>query len=145
MVLGPSGVWFLIVIRPSGVQLWVIKRSDNRKARVQFDYHEYNYWQNWTTRSPVTNLSYPFQFLEKQIHLEQISSVETKSSVKNSSILEIPGPVFLWKNGCCYGYRDHFCDWWLSWVDLYDWLLQLSGYRYPITANCPITTVQNDQ
>ena len=35
-------------------------------------------------------INQPFQFLKKQIHLEQMSPVETMSSVKNSSILEIP-------------------------------------------------------
>ena len=42
-------------------------------------------------------------------------------------------PVFLWIIGCCYGHCDHFCDWWISWVD-FVWLaastvrLQVSSY-----------------
>ena len=32
-----------------------------------------------------------------------------------------------------------------GWVDLYDSLLQLFNYRCPITANCPITAVQNEK
>ena len=27
-------------------------------------------------------------------------------------------PVFLWIRGCCHGYFDHFCDLWISLVDL---------------------------
>ena len=57
--------------------------------------------------------------------------------------------VFLWINGCCYGYCDQFCDWWIK----------LSGpsmigcFHCPITGvwlqptvqlHCPITTVQTD-
>ena len=39
----------------------------------------------------------------------------------------------LWISGCCYGYFDHFCDYWISWVDLL-WFatltvwLQMSDY-----------------
>ena len=33
----------------------VITKSDDRAAGVQFVYHEYDYRQNWTTRSRITN------------------------------------------------------------------------------------------
>ena len=33
----------------------VITKSDDRAAGVRFVYHEYDYRQNWTTRSLVTN------------------------------------------------------------------------------------------
>ena len=33
----------------------VITKSDDRAAGVRFVYHEYDYRQNWTTRSSVTN------------------------------------------------------------------------------------------
>ena len=33
----------------------VITKLDDRAAGVRFVYHEYDYRQNWTTRSPVTN------------------------------------------------------------------------------------------
>ena len=49
MVIGPNGVQF---------GLWAYKwltKSDGRKAGVQFVNHEYDYRQNWTTQSPVTN------------------------------------------------------------------------------------------
>ena len=61
------------------------------------------------------------------------------SQVKNSSILEI----------FQFSFPDEWLLLWLLWsmlwlVDLaewtyYDWLLQLSNHRYPITANHPIT------
>ena len=48
-------------------------------------------------------------------------------------------PVFLRISGCCYGYGDQFCvvDF-AEWTE-YDWLLQLSDYRGPVTTNCLIT------
>ena len=33
----------------------VITKSDDRAAGVRFVYHEYDYRQNWTTRSLITN------------------------------------------------------------------------------------------
>ena len=33
----------------------VIAKSDDRAAGVRFVYHEYDYRQNWTTRSLITN------------------------------------------------------------------------------------------
>ena len=33
----------------------VITKSDDREAGVRFVYHEYDYRQNWTTRSPIIN------------------------------------------------------------------------------------------
>ena len=33
----------------------VITKSDDRGAGVRFVYHEYDYRQNWTTRSLITN------------------------------------------------------------------------------------------
>ena len=32
-----------------------LTKSDNREARVRFVNHEYDYRQNWTTRSAITN------------------------------------------------------------------------------------------
>ena len=75
--------------------------------------------------------------------------------------------IFLWINSRCYGYCDHFCDWWISRVDL-AWLVastvrlkvsdfsQLSDYTvrlycpitlsdYTVRLHCPTTTVQNNQ
>ena len=49
MVIGLSGVQFGLYSYE-----WLTK-SDNQKAGVQFVYHEYDYRQNSTTRSPVTN------------------------------------------------------------------------------------------
>ena len=37
------------------VIIQVITKSDDRAAGVRFVYHEYDYRQNWTTRSLVTN------------------------------------------------------------------------------------------
>ena len=53
--------------------------------------------------------------------------------------------VFLGIGGCCYGYGHQFCDWCdlVEWTK-YNWLLQLSDYRCPITANCLITTPQSN-
>ena len=45
-----------------------------------------------------------YNFRKQQIHLGQISLVETMSKVKNVSILEILN--FFWISGCCYGYCD---------------------------------------
>ena len=33
----------------------MITKSDDRVAGVRFVYHEYDYRQNWATRSPITN------------------------------------------------------------------------------------------
>ena len=50
----------------------------------------------------------------KKIHLGQTSLVKTMSKVRNSSILEIPQFTFFSRiSGCCYGYCDQFCDWWI--------------------------------
>ena len=43
--------------------------------------------------------------------LGKISLAETLSNVTNSSILE--NPQFGRVSGCCYGYCDNFCDWWI--------------------------------
>ena len=71
----------------------------------------------------------PCQFLEKQIHLEHIYPVETMSLVK-----KIPpfgnSPVFLWISGCCYGYFDYICNWWVGWVDLV-WLAASTVWLQP--------------
>ena len=40
-----------MVMGPSGVQ----SKSDDREAGARFVNHDYDYRQNWTTRSPVTN------------------------------------------------------------------------------------------
>ena len=41
-----------MVIGPSRVAQ---QKSDEREAGVLFVNHEYDYRQNWTTRSPITN------------------------------------------------------------------------------------------
>ena len=56
---------FLLIIISNGnrtewspirsVIIRVITKSDDRAAGVRFDYHEYDYRPNWTTRSPITN------------------------------------------------------------------------------------------
>ena len=56
---------------------------------VRFVNNEYDHRLNWTTISPATNESYLLQFPKKQMDPEQISSVETMSFVKSSSIFEI--------------------------------------------------------
>ena len=43
--------------------------------------------------------------------------------------------IFFRISGCCYGYCDQFCDWWI-------WLSGLSIIGYfnrPVTANCLVT------
>ena len=47
LVIGLSGVQF--------VQYECLTKSDDREAGVRFVNHEYDYRQNWTTRSPITN------------------------------------------------------------------------------------------
>ena len=39
-------------------------------------------------------------------------------------------PVFLWTSGCCYGYFDYFCNWWVGWVDLV-WLAASTVWLQP--------------
>ena len=51
---------FIMVIGPKGVQFGLLSyksvtKSDNRETGVRFVNHAYDYRQNWTTRSPVTN------------------------------------------------------------------------------------------
>ena len=60
MVIGLSGLQFMMVIGLSGVQIQsviiqVINKMDDWEVGVQFVNHEYDYRQNWTTQSPVTN------------------------------------------------------------------------------------------
>ena len=43
--------------------------------------------------------------------LGKIPLAETLSSVTNSSILE--NLRFGRVSGCCHGYCDNFCDWWI--------------------------------
>jgi len=43
--------------------------------------------------------------------LGKITLAETLSNVENSSIWE--NPQFGRVSGCCYGYFDNFCDWWI--------------------------------
>ena len=79
----------------------------------------------------------------KQIHLGQISLVETMSKVKNFSILEIP-QFFFRISGCCYGYWDLFCDWWI-WLSGLIMIGCLTVRLKPtVLLHCPITAVQND-
>ena len=51
--------------------------------------------------------------------------------VKKSSILTIPQFVFR-ISGCCYGYCEQYCYWWVK----------LSGLSAIDCFNCPITGVQ---
>ena len=60
---------------------------------------------------------------------------------------------FLWISGCYYGYYDHFCDWWISWVDLV-WFaasnvrLHMSDFSqlfdYTFLYNCTEWLVKNE-
>ena len=50
---------------------------------------------------------------------------------KYVSILEILN-FFFETSGCCYGYCDSLCDWWI-------WLTELSMIR---CFNCPITSIR---
>ena len=96
-------------------QVWLQTELDNKKSCEPINYNRYNFWK-------------------QQIHLGQISLVETMSKLKkflhfgNSSI-------FFRISGCCYGYCDQFCDWWI-------WLSGLSIIGYfnrPVTANRLVT------
>ena len=90
-------------------QVWLQTELDNKKSCEPINYNCYNFWK-------------------QQIHLGQISLVETMSKVKkflhfgNSSI-------FFRISDCCYGYCDQFCDWWI-------WLSGVSIIGY---FNCPVT------
>ena len=48
---------------------------------VEFVNHEHDHRQNWTTRSPVTINHNRYNFRTLQIHLGQISLVETMSKL----------------------------------------------------------------
>ena len=58
-------------------------------------------------------------------------------------------PSFPWISGCCYGSFVHFCDWWISWVNLV-WLaastvrLQVSSYSQLSDYNCTEWFVKNE-
>ena len=49
---------------------------------------------------------------KSKLKLGKISPVESLSKVKYSSILE--NPQFGKLSGCCYGYCDKLCDWWIK-------------------------------
>ena len=70
-----------------------------------------------------------FNFRKKRLTLRtNISGRDNVRSKKNLSVLEIPQ----FFDGCCYGYSDQFCDWWI-------WL---SGLTMIGCFNCPITGVR---
>ena len=70
-----------------------------------------------------------FNFRKKRLTLRtNISGRDNVRSKKNLSVLEIPQ----FFDGCCYGYCDQFCDWWI-------WL---SGLTMIGCFNCPITGVR---
>ena len=50
-------------------------------------------------------------FLVKAFKTDQILA-ESLSEITNSSILE--NPQFGRVSGCCYGYCDKLCDWWIK-------------------------------
>ena len=66
--------------------------------------------------------------------------------VKNSST----SMTFFFRiSGCCYGYCDQFCDWWirlkgLSMIGCFN--CPITGVRLQPTVklHCPITTLQTD-
>ena len=60
----------------------------------------------------------------------QISLEESLSKVTNSSILE--NPQFGRESGCCYGYCDKLCDWWIK----------LSALNVIGWCNCPISGIR---
>ena len=70
-----------------------------------------------------------FNFRKKRLTLRtNISGRDNVRSKKNLSVLEIPQ----FFDGCCYGYCDQFCDWWI-------WL---TGLTMIGCFNCPITGVR---
>ena len=52
----------------------VITKSDERDTGVRFVYYEYESWQNWTTRSPVTNESTLWQNLRNKLAISDMFS-----------------------------------------------------------------------
>ena len=69
--------------------------------------------------------------ISEKKNLGQTSPVGTVSKAKNLEISQ--GFFFSSKvSGCCYGYRDQFCDWWIK----------LSGLSTIGCFNCPITGVR---
>ena len=55
--------------------------------------------------------------------------------------------VFLCISGCCYGYCDQFCDWWiqlsgLSMIGCFNCLITGVWLQPTVRLHCPITTVQ---
>ena len=49
---------------------------------------------------------------KSKLILGKISLAESLSKVTNSSIVE--NPQFRKVSGCCYGYCDKLCDWWIN-------------------------------
>ena len=84
--------------------------------------------------SPVCLITRPHEVLLPDNHNHYNFLDESLSRVANSSILE--NPQFGKVSGCRHGYCDKLWDWWIK---LGDWLMQLSDFRCPITANCPIS------
>ena len=90
------------------------------------------------------------------MHSGQTTPVERVSKVKN--FLHFwNSPVFFRMNGCCYGYCDQFCYWWILFggLSMIGYWSQVSGYSqlsdYSWTewlvknkaANAPITFEEN--
>ena len=49
---------------------------------------------------------------KSKLRVGKISLEESLSKVTNSSIME--NPQFGRVSGCCYGYCDKLCDWWIK-------------------------------
>ena len=78
-----------------------------------------NIWRLWYIWLISLKLHYPIiKFVinsrgnKSKLKLGKISSVESLSKVTYSSTLE--NPQFGKLSGCCYGYCDKLCDWWIK-------------------------------
>ena len=84
----------------------ITERLGQHELLLPINHNRYNFQENecifflvqqrWNTKCPK---------------LGKISLAETLSNVTNSSILE--NPQFGMVSGCCCGYCDNFCDWWI--------------------------------
>ena len=79
---------------------------------------------------PINHNHYNFRKKGKQINLGQTSPVGTMSKVKKFGNFLVF--FFLRVSGCCYGYCDQLCDWWIK----------LSGHSMIGCFNCPIAGIR---
>ena len=93
---------------------------------------------------PINHNCYIFQ--KQKICLGQTCAVETTSKEKIPQLWKFHN---IFGCGCCYGYCDQFCDWWiwqkgLNLIDFFNCPITGVQLQPTVQLHCLITTLQNN-